>query len=83
MSALKKKIGKMISQPNDIDFETLDSVLRGIGCKVRNPGGSHYVYIHPNVTLPLSVPKAKPIKNCYIIQAIKLFGLQEKYNEIN
>ena len=82
LSALKKRIGKMISQPTSIDFKTLDSVLRGIGCKLRSPGGSHYVYIHPNVTLPLSVPKAKPIKKCYIIQAIKLFGLKEKYDEI-
>ena len=33
MSSLKKKIGKMISQPNNVTFETLDSVLKGIGCK--------------------------------------------------
>lgn len=83
MSPLKKKIGKMISQPTNIDFKTLDTVLKGLGCEVRNNGGSHNVYKHPDYPDPITVPKAKPIKRCYINRIIKLFGLKEKYDEID
>jgi|AntAceMinimDraft_17_1070374.scaffolds.fasta_scaffold553788_2 predicted RNA binding protein YcfA (HicA-like mRNA interferase family) len=83
MSALKKKIGKMLSQPTNINFKTLDSVLKGIGCTVRNTGGSHHVYEHPDYFFPISIPKANPIKRRYIIQVINQFGLKEKHDEIN
>jgi len=73
----------MLSQPNHIDFETLDSVLKGIGCTVRNNGSSHYFYKHPDLSTAITIPKARPVKHCYVIQAIKLFGLKEKYDEIN
>jgi len=83
LPTLKKKIGKMLSQPTTIDFETLDSVLRENGCTVRNKGSSHYFYKHPDLLTSTTIPKARPVKRCYVIQASKLFNLQEKYNEIS
>lgn len=81
MSTLHKKIGNMISQPNDIDFKTLDFVLKEIGCTVRNNGSSHYYYKHPEKSISVTIPKASPIKRCYVIQIFKLFGLKELYDE--
>lgn len=72
----------MISQPNNIDFATLDSVLKGIGCMVRNKGSSHFFYKQPNSSTSITIPKAKPVLKCYIIQVIKLFRLKEIYDEI-
>lgn len=82
-ASLKKKIDKVLSQPSNIGFETLDSLLREIGCTVRNTGSSQYFSKHPNLLTSLTIPKARPIKRCYGIHAIKLFTQKEKYNEIS
>jgi len=58
----------MISQPNTVAFETLDSVLKGIGCTVRNNGTSHHFYTHPDCSTSITIPKARPVKRCYVIQ---------------
>lgn len=83
MSKLEKKIQKLLSQPNDIDYDELRYVLLGLGCVERDGGkGSHVVFSHPDTGERITVPVQKPLKRCYIIQVIKMFGLKEKYDEV-
>lgn len=83
MDKLEKRIRKLVSQPNDVDYEDLRYVLLGIGCIERNGGrGSHVVFSHKKTGIVVTVPIQKPLKRTYIVQVIKLFGLKENYDEI-
>lgn len=83
MSKLEKKIQKLLSQPNDIAYDELRYVLLGLGCVERNgERGSHVVFVHSVTGERITVPVQKPVKRCYIVQVIKMFGLKEKYDEI-
>lgn len=83
MSKLENKIQKLLSQPNDIDYDELRYVLLRLGCVERNGGkGSHVVFSHPATGDRITVPVQKPLKRCYIIQVIKMFRLKENYDEI-
>ena len=78
MDKLEKRIRKLVSQPNDVDYDELRYVLLGIGCVERNGGkGSHMVFFHRKTKIVITVPIQKPLKRAYIIQIIKLFGLME------
>jgi len=83
LDKLEKRIQKLLSQPNDVDYDELRYVLLGIGCVERNGGrGSHVVFSHPKTGIVVTVPVQKPLKRCYIVQVINLFGLKENYDEI-
>ena len=79
MSALKKRIKKIIRNPHDVSFEDLQNVLLSIGCEVRQPrkGSSHYIFKRKGDGTMLSVPKKKPVKEKYVKKAIDLFQLEE------
>ena len=83
MDKLEKRIRKLVSQPNDVDYDELRYVLLGLGCVERNGGrGSHVVFSHQKTGVVVTVPIQKPLKRNYIVQVIKLFGLKENYDEI-
>lgn len=83
MDKLEKSIRKLVSQPNDVDYEDLRYVLLGLGCVSRNGGkGSHVVFSHKKTGIVVTVPIQKPLRRSYIVQVIKLFGLKEQYDEI-
>ncbi len=73
----------MITQPHAIDFNTIDFVLRELGCDVRKGKGSHFVYKHKDFPQPITIPFAKPIKRYYVNRVITLFELKELYDEID
>ncbi len=79
MSALKKRIRKIIRNPHDVSFEDLQNVLLSIGCEMRQPkgGSSHYIFKRKEDGVTLSVPKKKPVKENYVKKAIGLFRLEE------
>ena len=83
MSKFENKLQKILSQPNDIDYDELRYVLLYLGCVERNGGkGSHVIFSHPATGARITVPIQKPLKRCYIIQVIKMFRLKENYDEI-
>ena len=47
-------------------MEQLLAVAAKHGLEVRNHGGSHHVFSHPELTDTLSIPAHKPIKPLYI-----------------
>jgi len=83
LKKLEKRIRKLVSQPNDVDYAELRYVLLGIGCIERKGAkGSHVIFSHPKVGIVITVPVQKPLKRNYIMQVIKLFALKEDYDEI-
>jgi predicted RNA binding protein YcfA (HicA-like mRNA interferase family) len=73
----------MVTQPNNISFEELKYVLLAIGCEKRDGKGSHYIFHIPGTNSRLTVPKHKPVRACYIRQALRIFGLEEIRDEEN
>ncbi|NLA93055.1 MAG: type II toxin-antitoxin system HicA family toxin [Spirochaetales bacterium] len=83
MGKLEKRIRKLVSQPNNGDYEELRYVLLGIGCSERMGGkGSHVIFTHQKAEISITVPIQKPLRRSYVLNVIKLFGLKETYDEI-
>lgn len=72
MSTAAKLLGAMRQNPNDWAIAKLLTVAKRHGVEVRSTGGSHYVFSHPSVRDPLSVPAHRPIKAIYIKRFIAL-----------
>lgn len=53
-------------------MESLETVAARSGVVVRKPGGSHFVFTHPDSELAVTVPFNRPIKPIYITQFLAL-----------
>ena len=83
MGKLEKRIRKLVSQPNNVNYEELRYVLLGLGCNEKKGGrGSHVIFSHKKARIVITAPIQKPLKRSYVLNVIKLFGLKEKYDEI-
>lgn len=67
MSKFDKLINKIINLSNDLRFEELQKVLESYGYIMTNPskGSSHYTFRKAN-SMPITIPKHKPIKRVYV-----------------
>jgi len=73
MGSADKKLKAMRDNPQgDWNIEDLYVVARDRGLKVRNPGGSHHFFSHPDIQGHLSVPAHRPIKSVYIRKFVEL-----------
>lgn len=76
LGQFEKLYEKIKKNPRDVKFEEIDKLLINYGGFKRRDGkGSHYVYKHPMLTDIkdyLTIPKAKPVKQVYILKALKL-----------
>lgn len=71
MSQREKLIAKMRNNPDGWDMETLLSLARHYGLKVRMNDGSHHIFVRQDgKTLP--VPFKRPIKAIYVKKFLKL-----------
>jgi len=53
-------------------MESLEVIARRYGIDVRKTGGSHFVFLHPDSDLAVTVPFKRPIKPIYITQFLAL-----------
>jgi predicted RNA binding protein YcfA (HicA-like mRNA interferase family) len=72
MSKAEKLLAKMRSYPRDWRIEDLESVAKRYGVDVRKTGGSHFVFLHPDSELAVTVPFKRPIKPVYVTQFLAL-----------
>lgn len=72
MSKAEKLLAKMRSNPRDWRMEELETVANRFGVDVRKTGGSHFVFMHPNSELAITVPFKRPIKAVYVTQFLAL-----------
>ena len=74
MGHYQKLYDKIKRSPKDVRFEEIDRLLQGVGgFEMRNKGTSHYTYSHPDLIEIITIPKNKPIKKCYIENALIAF----------
>lgn len=62
----------MRRNPRDWRIESLESVAGRYGIQVRKTGGSHFVFLHPDSEIAVTVPFKRPIKPVYIAQFLAL-----------
>jgi len=56
MSKAGKLLERMRANPRDWRMETLEAVARRYGVQVRKTGGSHFVFMHPDSDIAVTVP---------------------------
>jgi predicted RNA binding protein YcfA (HicA-like mRNA interferase family) len=62
----------MRANPRDWRIEALETVAKRYGIQVRKTGGSHFVFLHPDSDIAVTVPFKRPIKPVYIAQFLAL-----------
>lgn len=79
---LVELVADVLGNPKQVRFETLRSLLEAFGYQCRQPrgGSSHYVFRKAG-SMPLSVPKDRPVNRMYVVQVIKLLKLEEWYEK--
>lgn len=66
-----KTLERMKANPLDCRIDSLRSVAEAYGLLCRHPGGSQFIFRHPNGAM-LSVPARRPIKPVYVRKFVRL-----------
>lgn len=79
---LVKLTGEVLRNPKAVGFEKLRRLLESFGYECRQPrgGSSHYVF-RKSGSMPISVPKDKPVNKKYVTVVIDLLNLEEWYEK--
>ena len=72
MTKADKLVERMRRNPWDWRMESLEAVARRFGVEVRKTGGSHFVFLHADSEIAVSIPFNRPIKPVYIMQFLAL-----------
>lgn len=72
MSKAAKLLEKMRTNPRDWRIESLEVIARRYDIQVRKTGGSHFVFMHSDSELAVTIPFKRPIKPIYIVQFLAL-----------
>jgi len=72
MSKAEKLLAKMRTNPRDWRIEEIESIAKRFGVDVRKTGGSHFVFLHPDSELAVTIPFKRPIKPVYVTQFLAL-----------
>lgn len=72
MSKAEKLLAKMRVNPHDWRIEDLEAVAKRHGIDVRKTGGSHFVFLHSEAELAVTIPFKRPIKPVYVIRFLAL-----------
>lgn len=72
MSNRDKLVDKLKTNPNDVRFETLQSLLLYFGFIERQPkgGSSHFTYTYKNYII--TIPKHKPVNKIYVKKVLEI-----------
>jgi hypothetical protein len=79
---LVKLADNILRNPKDVGFNELCRLLEGFGYECRQPkgGSSHYVF-RKQGSMPISVPKDRPVNKKYVAQVIDLLNMEEWYEK--
>lgn len=72
MSKAGKLVERMRANPRDWRMESLEAAARRHKIQVRKTGGSHFVFLHPESDIAVTIPFRRPIKPIYIMQFLAL-----------
>lgn len=63
---------RMRVNPRGWRMQSLETVARRYGIEVRKTGGSHFVFIHANSEIAVTIPFKRPIKPIYVSRLLEL-----------
>ncbi len=72
MSKAEKLLVKMWANLRDWRIKSLEVIAKKYGIEVRKTGGSHFVFIHADAEMAVTIPFKRPIKPIYIAQFLAL-----------
>ena len=72
MTKADKLLAKMRANPRDWRIEELEAVARRHDIDVRKTGGSHFVFLHPDAEIAVTIPFKRPVKPVYVVQFLAL-----------
>ncbi|MBT8420391.1 MAG: type II toxin-antitoxin system HicA family toxin [Gammaproteobacteria bacterium] len=72
MSKTEKLLARMRANPRDWRIEEIETIATRFGIDVKKTGGSHFVFLHPDSELAVTVPFNRPIKPVYITRFLAL-----------
>ncbi|MDR2450622.1 MAG: type II toxin-antitoxin system HicA family toxin [Candidatus Accumulibacter sp.] len=61
-----KLLAAMRNNPRDWRIEQLITIGRRLRIEVRSDGGSHHVFSHPDVAVPVCAPAHRPTKPIHV-----------------
>jgi predicted RNA binding protein YcfA (HicA-like mRNA interferase family) len=70
MSKREKRLAKVVQNPSNVRFETLDALLRDFGFVLRSRKGSHCNYKHANSPRILTIVCANRLDPGYVQLAL-------------
>lgn len=74
--SIQKLYEKIKSNPQNVSFEDINTLMEAGGFAHRCKKSSHHIYTHPDLQgfeSSISIPFKRPIKPFYIKMALKLF----------
>lgn len=78
---LVKLAGKVLGNPKDVAFDDLRRLLEGFGFVCKSPSGG--IVFRKAGSMPISVPKNRPVNAAYVKQVITLLDLEAWYENQN
>lgn len=72
MSKSAKLLERMRANPHGWRIESLETIAHRHGVEVRKTGGSHFVFLHRESEMAVTIPFKRPIKPVYIAQFLAL-----------
>lgn len=76
MNKIKKRNQKIRRNPNNVKFKEFVSWLESNGFILDRVSGSHHIFIHPDIEVPINAQKKKDgtAKGYQVKQAIKIIN---------
>lgn len=71
MARRERRIERLRRSQTDVSPEQLRTALESVGFILVNVRGSHYRYVHPDLTHDVTIPYRRPVKRVYVQNVIK------------
>jgi predicted RNA binding protein YcfA (HicA-like mRNA interferase family) len=82
MAKLEKLVARFLSEPPDVKFREVITLLEAFNYKVYSTKGSHYTFVKSGAR-PITVPtdKGRRVKKVYVHKINEILELEEWYEE--
>lgn len=74
----KKLLAKILTSPNNVHFEDMVSLVEAFGFHLSRINGSHHIFTHPLVPVPVNLQEFKGQAKPYQIR--QFLRIVERYN---
>jgi predicted RNA binding protein YcfA (HicA-like mRNA interferase family) len=76
---LRKLLQKAVNSPANLRFGELVTLVQGLGFRHQRTAGSHHIFVHPDVPVPVNVHnvggKAKPYQVRQVLKLVEQYNL--------